>query len=296
MPPPFFTWISVQSSAAPSRVRPQMPSWPSPNANVPPPFDSLTPPVSGLLQPTLTRFAFEKFVPAKGTGGEDQRVLPRQRVDRRGVALEERARDQVTPGADDVLAVQLLGADRAAREIDVVVVAHGSILSQRRGGGRWRRSSPSTPALHSESRPPMDRPAPIRTLDVRGQGAPWTPSRRQRNSTRHWPTCDQTTPRDSPNRSTITRRWYAACSRAGRSASSSAHAAGSSRQNDRTSMPDSEAHCSGRCSRAYRFANTARRPSATCWYPAPSPSTEFTSDRATYRGTDRSPLETFPQS
>ena len=43
-----------------------MPSWPSPNANVPPPFDSLTPPVSGLLQPTLTRFAFEKFVPAKG--------------------------------------------------------------------------------------------------------------------------------------------------------------------------------------------------------------------------------------
>ena len=33
---------------------------------MPPPFASLTPPVSGLLQPTLVRLAFEKVVPANG--------------------------------------------------------------------------------------------------------------------------------------------------------------------------------------------------------------------------------------
>ena len=33
---------------------------------MPPPFASLTPPVSGLLQPTLVRLALEKLVPAKG--------------------------------------------------------------------------------------------------------------------------------------------------------------------------------------------------------------------------------------
>ena len=33
---------------------------------MPPPFASLTPPVSGLLQPTLVRLALEKLVPEKG--------------------------------------------------------------------------------------------------------------------------------------------------------------------------------------------------------------------------------------
>ena len=33
---------------------------------MPPPFASFTPPVSGLLQPTLVRLALEKLVPAKG--------------------------------------------------------------------------------------------------------------------------------------------------------------------------------------------------------------------------------------
>ena len=33
---------------------------------MPPPLASLMPPVSGLRQPTESRFAFEKFVPARG--------------------------------------------------------------------------------------------------------------------------------------------------------------------------------------------------------------------------------------
>ncbi len=58
--------ISVQSAAAPSSVKPAISHCPSANANVPPAFASLMPPVSGLRQPTLSRFAFEKLVPANG--------------------------------------------------------------------------------------------------------------------------------------------------------------------------------------------------------------------------------------
>ena len=58
--------ITVHSALAPSSVRPQSSLWPSAKENVPPAFDSLTPPVIGLLQPTLVRLAFEKFDPANG--------------------------------------------------------------------------------------------------------------------------------------------------------------------------------------------------------------------------------------
>ena len=47
-----------------NRYHPAIP--PRANANVPPEFASLMPPVSGLLQPTLRRLAFEKFEPANG--------------------------------------------------------------------------------------------------------------------------------------------------------------------------------------------------------------------------------------
>ncbi len=58
--------MTTQSSEAPFSVKPAISSWPSAKAKVPPALASLTPPVSGLLQPTLSRLALEKFVPAKG--------------------------------------------------------------------------------------------------------------------------------------------------------------------------------------------------------------------------------------
>ena len=51
-------------------------------------------------------------------------------------------------GADDVLAVQFLGADRAAREIDVVVVAHGRRFYRNDCGSSRRRRCLDSEALH----------------------------------------------------------------------------------------------------------------------------------------------------
>ena len=58
--------MTTQSSEALCRVKPAICRWPMASAKVPPAFDSLIPPVSGLLQPTESRLALEKLVPAKG--------------------------------------------------------------------------------------------------------------------------------------------------------------------------------------------------------------------------------------
>ena len=60
------TCITVHSPAAPCSVNPARPNWPRAKPKVPPAFASLIPPVNGLRQPTLTRLALEKLVPANG--------------------------------------------------------------------------------------------------------------------------------------------------------------------------------------------------------------------------------------
>ena len=67
--------------------------------------------------------------PGEGAGGEDQRVLPGERVDLRRVLLEQRAGDQMASGADDLLARELLAAHVAGGEVDVMVEAHGVVVS-----------------------------------------------------------------------------------------------------------------------------------------------------------------------
>ena len=56
----------THSSLAPCRVIPAICNCPIANPKVPPLLASLTPPVKGLLQPTLSLFALEKLVPANG--------------------------------------------------------------------------------------------------------------------------------------------------------------------------------------------------------------------------------------
>ena len=58
--------ITTQLSLAPLKVSPAICNCPIAKPNVPPLLASLTPPVSGLLQPTDRRLALEKFVPANG--------------------------------------------------------------------------------------------------------------------------------------------------------------------------------------------------------------------------------------
>jgi hypothetical protein len=58
--------MTTQSREAPCRVKPAIFYWPIAYPKEPPPLASLTPPVSGLRQPTLMRLALEKLVPAKG--------------------------------------------------------------------------------------------------------------------------------------------------------------------------------------------------------------------------------------
>ena len=58
--------ITTHASLAPLKVMPAICNCPMAKPNVPPLLASLTPPVSGLLQPTDKRFALEKFVPANG--------------------------------------------------------------------------------------------------------------------------------------------------------------------------------------------------------------------------------------
>src|SRR5437667_378179 len=63
----------------------------------------------------------------EGAGREDERVGGRQRVDSGRAQLEQRLGDQVTPGPDDLLAVQLAPGDRAASQVDVVVGPHATL-------------------------------------------------------------------------------------------------------------------------------------------------------------------------
>ena len=62
-------------------------------------------------------------------GGENQRVLGRQRVHFRRALLQQRFGDQVPAGTDDRLAVQFLGLDGPVAEVDVKIFSHSVRVS-----------------------------------------------------------------------------------------------------------------------------------------------------------------------
>ena len=140
---------------------------------VPPEFASLMPPVSGLLQPTERRLALEKLVPAKarrrksaGSPGTAGRLWPRPAGQGLG--------DEVPAGADDVLAVQFIGPDRAILKIDVQVLAHVDVTPEDMKSGSY-----SAPILPCSAR--------LVATGQRGLGAPdkrWAPESGEHEGTR----------------------------------------------------------------------------------------------------------------